>query len=326
MRALLWICTLLAALWSGYWYIGKTAFEQGAEGFFQQASAQGLIAQNQGLSVAGYPNRFDLTVTEPRLADPLRGLEWQGPFIQVLTLSYTPWHVIAAFPPSQTITTAFEDITIASAKLQASVVVTPNTDLALDRTALVGTGLTLTSSRNWTVSTDEVRFATRIDPSLPNTHEIGLEVKALTPDVSLSRHLPDLPGPIDLIRLDASAGLSAPLDRHSGETRPRLTALSIKEGIINWGPLSIFAKGDLTALAGYAEGRIEIRVEGWRNLIPLIVATGAVTPEVAPTVERMLEAMAATSGNPEVLELPLTFADGRMSLGPLPLGPAPRMD
>jgi len=326
MRALLWICTLLAALWSGYWYIGKTAFERGADGFFQQASAQGLIAQNEGLSIAGYPNRFDLTVTAPRLGDPLRGLEWQGPFIQVLTLSYSPWHVIAAFPLSQTITTPLENITVVSEKLQASVVVTPNTDLPLDRTALVGTGLILTSSRDWSVSTDEVRFATRIDPSMTNTHEIGLEVKALTPDAGLSRQVPDLPGAIDLIRLEAFASFSAPLDRHSGETRPGLTALSVKEGILNWGPLSVFAKGDLTAVAGYAEGRIEIRIEGWRNLIPLTIALGAVTPEVAPTVERMLEAVAASTGNPEVLELPLTFVGGRMSLGPLPLGPAPRMD
>lgn len=325
MRILLWISSLLVALWSGYWFVGKSAFERGAEGFFEQTAAQGFIAQNDGLSVQGFPSRFDLTVTAPKLGAPRQGLEWAGPFLQILTLSYTPWHVIAAFPPTQTITTPFEQITVTSDKLQASVVVAPNTDLPLDRTTLVGNKLAVTSSQNWQITAEELRFATRIDPSLTNAHSIGLEVKALTPDPRLSSMLPDLPDAIEVVRLDALASFSAPLDRHSGETRPGLTALSIKEGLVTWGPLRLFAQGDLTSVGGFAEGRIAIRVEGWRNLATLAAAMGLVQPEVAPTVERMLETMAASSGDPQVLEVPLNFSDGRMSLGPLPLGPAPRM-
>jgi hypothetical protein len=34
---------------------------------------------------------------------------------------------------------------------------------------------------------------------------------------------------------------------------------------------------------------------------------------------------AALSGGGDTLDLPVTFADGNMSLGPLPLGPAPRL-
>lgn len=326
MRLLLWISIFLAAAWSGYWYVGQSAFQRGAETFFQQAQSQGLVAQNSGLSIQGYPNRFDLTVTAPKIGDPRRGLEWSGPFIQVLTLSYTPWHVIAAFPPTQVVSTPVEDITITSEKLQASVVVSPTPALTLDRTAFVGSNLAFASTQDWTVTADEIRFATRADPSMTNAHDIGLEVKSLTPDPTISALMPDLPATIALIRLDALASLSAPIDRHSGETRPGLTALSVKEGIFNWGALSVFAKGDLEVVSGFPEGRIVIRVEGWRNLVTLAVATGAVKADVAPTVERMLETMAGSSGNPEVLELPLIFANGRMNLGPLPLGPAPRVN
>lgn len=326
MRALMWICTLLVALWSGYWYVGKAAFERGAEGFFQQVSAEGFTAENAALSVAGYPNRFDLTVTEPRLGDPRRGLEWAGPFIQILTLSYKPWHVIAAFPPSQTIITPFEEITVTSDKLQASIVVSPNTNLTLDRTALVGNGLAFLSNRSWSVRAEELRLATRLDPSQSNTHEIGLEVQGLTPDRAMSELLPDLPATLDRIHLDAFATFSAPLDRYSGEHRPALTALSIKEGLINWGTMTVFAQGQLESVQGYAEGRLTIRVKGWRTLLPLAVATGMINPEVAPTAERMLEALATSTGDPDTLDVPLTFANGRMSLGPLPLGPAPRLN
>jgi hypothetical protein len=38
-----------------------------------------------------------------------------------------------------------------------------------------------------------------------------------------------------------------------------------------------------------------------------------------------MAALAKASGDPTVLNLPLVLEDGWMSLGPLPLGPAPMM-
>jgi len=57
--------------------------------------------------------------------------------------------------------------------------------------------------------------------------------------------------------------------------------------------------------------------------MPILVASGKVRPQLAPTVETMLEGLAKQTGDPEVLKIPLTMQDGWMSLGPLPLGPAP---
>jgi hypothetical protein len=59
-------------------------------------------------------------------------------------------------------------------------------------------------------------------------------------------------------------------------------------------------------------------------VLRLGVALGLIRPETAPTVERAGESLARIGGNAEVLTLPLVFAGGRMSLGPIPLGPAPR--
>jgi len=56
------------------------------------------------------------------------------------------------------------------------------------------------------------------------------------------------------------------------------------------------------------------------------LAAGLIKPEVAPTWVNVFALLAAQTGDPEDLDLPLVFAKGRMSLGPLPLGPAPRMN
>jgi hypothetical protein len=55
------------------------------------------------------------------------------------------------------------------------------------------------------------------------------------------------------------------------------------------------------------------------------VAAGAIKPDVAPTITGFLNAIATQGGDPEVIPLPLIFANGRGTLGPLPLGPAPRL-
>lgn len=327
MRALLWIATILMVLWSGYWFVGKSAVERGFVTALAQAEARGLQVEQAGFGVAGYPNRFDLTVTDPRVTEPARGLSWASPFVQVFSLSYKPWHVIAAFAPDQTITRGSEVIDLKSEKLQASLVVTPGSTLALDRVTLVGSGIAAASSLGWTLGARDLRAAVHADETRANSYAIGLEALEASPDPALAALLPDLPGIITSARVDATAELSAPIQIVPGGPAPVLTALSLREASLNWGELVVFAKGDLTVVAGLPEGRIDIRVEGWRNLVTMAVGMGLIKPEVAPTVTGMMQALAgASGGDGTALSMPLIFRDGMMSLGPLPLGPAPRLN
>ena len=325
MRVLLWVATLMVALWSGYWFVGKSWVESGVASFLENAPAQGLTITHEGYGVAGYPNRFDLTVTEPRVTDRISETRWEAPFLQLFSLSYRPWHVIAAFAPEQTIRTPAEDLTLTAGKLQGSLVVTPGSALALDRSTLVGESLTLASSLGWTVATETLRLGLRADPSRTHAYDIGLELLNLRPDPSVAARLPDLPPEITLARLDANATLTGPLDQFAGVTRPQITSLSLREGLVTWGYLSLAARGDLQAVNGYPEGRIQIRVTGWRNLVTLATSMGMIRANMAPMVESMMQAIAGSSDDPDTLEMPLIFREGQMLLGPLPLGPAPSL-
>jgi hypothetical protein len=325
MRALLWITTALMLLWSGYWFAGKAAGERGFAAFLQEAPARGLDVSQSGYDIAGFPNRFDLTVNSPVVTDQASRITWEAPFVQVLTLSYKPWHVIAAFAPEQIIRTPAEDISLQSQKLQASVVVAPTSSLSLDRSTFVGNEMRLESSLGWTLAADQIRLATRLDETRSNAHVIGLEMLGLTPDPALSSRVPELPPQLAVVRLDATVGLSSPLDRFAAQLRPEVTTLSLREGLVAWGDMTIFASGDLAVVNDMPEGRITIRVTGWRSLVSLATGLGLVKPEVAPTALGMMQALATSSGDENVLEMPLVFTDGRMMLGPLPLGPAPRL-
>lgn len=326
MRAILTFCAVLVVAWCGYWFIGARVVAQGAEAALVQARAQGYRAEAADLSVRGFPNRFDLTVTAPDLGDPASGLGWSAPFVQVFALTWRPWHVIAAFAPEQQISTPLGVFTLTAGKLQASLRARPTTLLPLDRSTLIGSDLTLLAPGGESLATPELRFATRDLDGTGLRHEIGLEVTDLAPGPGL---LPDgigLPAVIDRLRLDADLTFSAPIDRNASRTGPDLTGLALHEALLLWGDLALHAKGDLEPdAAGLAEGSLTLRATNWQRLLPALVAAGLVRPEVVPTWTRMLEIMAQSSGDPAVIDVTLRFAQGRVSLGPLPLGSAPRL-
>lgn len=329
MRALLVTILVAAVLWSGYWFVGARALERGVEDWLAQQAVPGIATTPEGVVVRGFPNRFDVTVTEPHFADTYSGLSWTAPFVQVFAMTWKPWHVITALPDRQTVTLGGQQVDITSSRLRGSLVVTPGTELTLDRITVEGDNLRAVSSRGWQSAVSRVLLATRRDAADAASHDIWLEATSITPDQRFRmalQPLSDLPELVDRLRIDLKVGFSAPIDRFAVTRQPGLMRIEVRDAGINWGPLDLTAKGSIQSDAqGWAQGRIDIRVKPWRDLVPVLVAAGLVTPEVAPTIERAMELQAQQGADPDALDMPLRLEDGRMSLGPIPLGPAPRM-
>lgn len=337
MRKLLFLMVVATALWSGYWFVGSNAVRDGVNGWFADAERQGITAENAGVTVAGFPNRFDLTIDELRLVDPASGAGWQAPFVQVFAMTWKPWHIIAALPPEQVVTLPDQVVTVGSTGLMASLRARPSTDLPLAEVRVAGTSLNLASDLGWTLGLGEFTLGLRADEALgPAGYELGFDLAPLTPDpravaamnaVALPDLPPaDLPETIETLWGSIYLTFSAPLDRHAGEARPYLRRVEINQFNLTWGALGASASGVVEADGnGFAAGRVTLEVTNWDRLPALLVAVGVVKPEVAPTVARGMQAVAAQSADPTVLSLSLVMEDGRMSLGPFPLGPAPLM-
>ena len=329
MRKLLFLLVLGSVLWSGYWFVGSSALRRGAEQWFADQAAQGVTAEKTALSVVGFPNRFDLTVEGLRLADPQSGIGWDAPFAQVFAMTWKPWHIIAALPPEQVVTLPDQTISVTSEGFLASLRARPAMDVPLAAVIVESGALMATSSQGWTLGADRIVASVLAADGQPSAYDLALDIAGLAPDPARMARLKaeaGLPATITTIQLRAVASLTAPLDRHAAETRPQLAALDLGQALVTWGDLSVTASGSIAPdTAGFAAGRIEIAVTNWEPLVPALVAAGVVKPELAPTVRNMLDALAKTSGEPGVLNVPLVLEDGWMSLGPLPLGPAPMM-
>jgi hypothetical protein len=323
MRALLGLVLVAFLGWSGWWWVASGAARTGTETALDVLRAEGWQAGYADLTVAGYPNRIDLTATAPRLTPPGAAWGWSAPFVQVFALSYKPWHVIAAFAPEQDLTTPAGPMRLQADRLQSSVVVEPGTDLVLDRFQLAGEALTLTGAL--AASAETLSLATRPTVGDRLAHDIGLALTGLRPDAAVLALLPAAlrdTGGADM-RVDASAAFDAPLDRHAATRPPRLTRLDLREALVGWGGVKAHLSGELAPDAqGLAEGRLTLRLEGAPLALEAAVALGLIPPQARAQYDNVLR-MLAPGGGP--LDLPLRLGGGMVMLGPLPLGPAPRL-
>lgn len=329
MRWLIGGVTGLFVLWSGYWFVGSRAVLDNVQIWVANAPKEGIPVKTGDIVLAGYPNRFDLTITNPEYADPVTGWSWRAPFVQAFALSYRPWALIVAFPNEQTLGRPGENIAVVSEGLRASMALLPQSDLGFDNVIVETNTAALTSDLGWTGSVRRSVIALRHDPTRAATYELGVQIGQLALDPAFSARLAetsDLPAVIDSMTADVYTRLSAPLDRKAAQTNPQVEQIEIKNVLISWGPLAIYAKGQVSPDAnGLAKGRVSIEVTNWEHLVPLLVATGAVKPELSQTANNMMAAMAKSGTDPNVLAVPLVMTEGWMSLGPFPLGPAPSL-
>jgi hypothetical protein len=71
---------------------------------------------------------------------------------------------------------------------------------------------------------------------------------------------------------------------------------------------------------GMPEGDLTLAAQGWREMLNIARASGAITPDMANTAQQALTMM---SGANDKLDVPLRVGQGRIWLGPLPIAPAP---
>ena len=327
MRALVIVVLLAAIGWCGYWVVGARALDRAVERWLSERRAEGWLAEAADMRVRGFPNRFDLALVELDLADPETGLAWSAPFFQILALSYRPNHVIAVWPPEQTFASPDERVSVASDEMRGSLVL-EGTNLALDRATFVADAVRLASDSGWQTALSQARLAVR--RTAATTYDIGAETLGLVPGGAIQTRLDPadaFPDELQLLRLDATVAFDAPWDLGAIEdARPQPVRIAIDELTARWGEMDLRVSGALDiGPGGVPEGRITVEAENWREMLEIAIAAGAVSEAIAPTIERALGVLAGMSGNGETLDAPLDFGGGRITFGPVPLGPAPRL-
>ncbi len=327
MRRLVGLVLVAAVLYGGYWVVGSRATLAGVRQALAQMKAEGL-ADYADVSIRGFPSRFDLTIDQPRFRSADGLTEWVAPFAQIFALSYRPNHIIAVLPQQQTLTLAGAPLQVTSDDMRGSAVFGASTMLPLDHAQTVAKEVIVTGPSDGFALT-ELRAAVRTADTAQNSYDIAAEVSGLSPTGEAQPIWALVAGDAAAkgwLKAETTATFDRPLDRQAAEAGVRMTGLQVSNLQASYGQFQLRGTGALTVtLAGVPEGKIDLEVRGWQGLPQVMVETGLIKPEVAPTVAKMLEALAVGSGSSDgTLRLPLTMTDGRMALGPIPLGPAPQ--
>ena len=322
MRRLIGLVVLAAALWGGYWFVAARGLEAGLRAWLEGTGGTGWQVSCDKLAVRGFPNRLDTTLDNVLVEGD--GFFWQAPFLQIMALSYRPNHVIVVWPHEQRLNTLLGDYAIASADMRGSAVFRPSTSLALDHSGFVIKALTARSGNADVLTAQNARFATRLAPDRVDAHRIGAEVTGLAPSAALLARLsPDgrLPALIERLKIDATLSFDRPLDRFALEQPLTITGIGLEQALLEWGDIGLDASGELSVgHGGLLDGTLRLGVTNWRRVLALSVESGALDPDTAAQLARGLEALARGGDD---LDLPLSVREGRVSMGPIPLGTLP---
>ncbi len=332
MRWLTIIVAVMAAIYGGYWFYTRGAVEDGIATALAQAEAAGRVEiSHEGWKTTGFPSRFDTTFDALRIEDRASGLAWQAPWFQVFALSYRPNEVIAVWPDSQTLVAGGQEMRLASERMRASARVRPNTALSFDRATLEVDAPRLSWAQDEAeLAAARLLAAMRSAPDLANGYDLFFEAQSISLPAPLRAELDpegDLPPLIGQVRMDATARLDQPLDRFAGaETPVAAEALTLREFGAQWGDIALSVIGEVTAdAAGVAQGSLTLSITGWREALDMAARAGLVEEGFDVTLANMGEQMDETPQIPETLTVTLVMEQGRARLGPLPLGPAPRL-
>lgn len=333
IRSLLGLTVAAALGWSAWWWIASTAQRGGIETWFSERRAAGWQAEYAALDVAGFPNRLDAELTELALADPASGWAWSAPRLAIFQLVYDPRHLIVQWPEEQRIAAPGAKAVIRAEVMRASLAIDDPAALSLARNSVEILRGAAAAEAGWTASVD--RYNHHIlnlpeDAGPANAYAFRIDAEGIRPP-DFIRRLADpagaLPPAIRLAMADGKAAFDRPLDRFAIEgVKPQLTQLSLKEAVAEWGPLRLALSGAVAADEdGYAEGAFDISARNWEEMLEAATAAGVMPSRLADALKLGLGFLARLGGDPRDISAELTFQDGFVKLGPVPIGPAPRL-
>lgn len=330
MRKLILLALVLTTAYSAYWFVGRSQVESGLKAALAEIDAGEYEVNYSDLRTIGYPSRFDTTISDLEFSEPTSRFTWRAPFFQLFALSYRPNEVIAFFPPEQEFNFDGEVLSLITRDMRASGKVSASTALALRNVTLEADNPRLRTEEGAELAMASLIAAMRLQPETSQTYDLFLEARSIVLPEAL-RTLADpegrLPPLLQNLRFEGDLNLTEPIELNNVEGKTaQIAALHVGELALSWGDIHLSAIGDLTPDAqGLLNGNITFSARNWSQLMNLMAEAGIVPEGRRMLFEAVITQIDETPHISDTLTVTITIDDGQMALGPLPLGPAPRL-
>ncbi len=304
--ALIAVIVICAIGWSVYWVIGGRIMDERVERWLDFPADSNWSVAYDSVALAGYPNRFDTTVTGFELRHKDSEAAWRINPLRLFALSYQPQKFIAVWPAEQTVilprgglVDVFTDDMRASMSFG---------DSALPYEAVMSIKGALLATPKGAVPIEDVLLAMRaVDgEGAGSDYDVDMRVDGLY-----------LPVQDEPSRIDGHIRARVVMD----EARVDIMSSNVRlEGVV------LQATGSLRADAdGYLIGDLSVAVQNYTELPALLAVYGVIKPTMAARVGKTLSFISALALDKSRVSVSLRFDGGKMYLGPLPIGEAPRL-
>ena len=306
------IALVLAALtiWSVLWFVSQRTYRDSLLALAANLQESGLTVGYSDLRIRGYPNRLDATIKDIFIADPAKGNGWRAPFLQLMMLSYSTDHIIAAWPEQQELSIAGRPRSVRSEGLRASLE-TGGRDSEIRR-FVVESNLLAVDGLPFTI--ESMLLALRQREERASGYEFsltaGLPEATPSPEGDTQIRIPAGKG-------DFTTNMDIDFDRPlSGVTCAagggRILKLHVRRAELAWPSLSIRGEAELSfSEAGLASGTTTLTVSDPKALLELVERNLPDSETISSVAARIADLKQGE------VSIPLTVRDGEVSLGGL---------
>ncbi len=329
MRKFLIVLTVGALIWCGWWILGAFAIDRVLAQWRAARIAEGWAVSFEEPQVSGFPGAWDSQIASVSLVDPLQLTQLSFDLADVRLPTYWPFSAEIKLPDTPiNLQTPFETYIGRSKDGLVQVALRPSLSPTLRSFAA--------TSGQWQVNVPQGNLASAAALDLRlvqneqnhSAYAISFNIdKAIPGDVF--RKLISLPDdwPREMEVAVLSGGLVLAPNADSLD-RPAALIRGIDQLNLHlaWGSFAIKSSGTVKIdPAGTPDGTVRVELLNWRAFYDVLKDSGAIRTEDQFAADIMLNSLSNIGGNPETLDLTITFSNGMMSVGPITLGPAPKI-
>lgn len=331
LRRLLQVVLIVVLMWIAWWAAASFGLKRSISTWFDARQAEGWQAEYIDLSQHGFPAQLHSQIRKLALADPSTGVAVEMPQLDLSSPIYWPGYLTVTVPPEPILfaSQAGRASVLASAA-QAALRLHPGTALQMQSVAFHSGQWTVSVPEGDWLSADDLNVAAVQDGAAPARYDFDLSATNLSPG-ERPRAILNLPAEwplaFDALVAKMTVTFDTPWDRAALETRrpqPRQITLHQADGA--WGDITVQASGTINIdTDGAPEGSVTLKVENWPKLLDMATASSVLPQTLKQQAEALIGAVASVTGQPDALDIMLQFQSGVLRLGPLPLGPVPRI-